>query len=143
MFTVPLRPSLVAVTVTAPGATPDTSPLADTEARLASLLLQVTARSPSTAPAVLRTAAVSCNVVPAVNEEAGEVTVTLPTGAGVMVSEDVAETPSVRAVMTAVPGEMATTIPVPATVARDGSEELHVTKRSASVVPREPRTAAV
>ncbi len=54
---VPLLPSDVAVIVTSPGATPVTSPVEDTVARVASLVDQATTRPASVAPeASLRTA---------------------------------------------------------------------------------------
>src|SRR5207244_2779326 len=59
---VPLCPSLVAVIVTAPAATPVTSPVADTVAIAAFELVQLITRPLSTLPAASLGVAVSCTV---------------------------------------------------------------------------------
>src|SRR5258708_39538155 len=61
---VPLRPSLVAVIVALPAATPVTSPLAETVATPAALLDQLTARPVRGLLAESNGAALSCSVPP-------------------------------------------------------------------------------
>src|SRR5256885_14479414 len=79
---VPLWPSLVAVMVVDPAATPVTPPLALTVATLVLPLDHVTVRPVSTLPAASLSVAVSCTVLPASTLAGGGVTVTVATGPG-------------------------------------------------------------
>ena len=78
---VPLCPSLVAVIVGDPAATPVTSPLALTVAAAVLPLVQVTARPVSTLPAASFVVAVSCTVPPGPIVAVVGVTITEATGA--------------------------------------------------------------
>src|SRR5207247_11230696 len=77
---VPLLPSLVAVIVTDPAATPKTSPLALTVAMAVLLLAHVTVRPDSRLPAESFGVAVSCTVCPTSTEAVAGLTVTDATG---------------------------------------------------------------
>src|SRR5256885_2199799 len=79
---VPLCPSLVAVMVADPAATPLTSPRPFTVARLVLLLIHITVRPVNTLPAASRSVVVSCTVLPASTVAEDGVTVTVATGAG-------------------------------------------------------------
>src|SRR2546425_419405 len=76
----PLLPSLVAVIVTAPAATPITRPLADTVAIAVFELVHVTARPASTFPAASLGVALSCVVAPTNTVAVAGLTVTDATG---------------------------------------------------------------
>src|SRR5207302_1079800 len=76
----PLCPSLVAVIVTAPAATPVTSPLADTVAIAGFELVHVSARPVSTFPAASLGVALSCVVPPTKTFAVAGLTVTDATG---------------------------------------------------------------
>src|SRR5437763_2425180 len=77
---VPLFPSLVAVMVAVPAATPATNPLPLTVATARLPLAQVTARPPSTAPAESFVAAASCAVAPTCTLAVSALTTTAATG---------------------------------------------------------------
>jgi hypothetical protein len=78
---VPLFPSLVAVIVAEPAATPVTRPLVFTVATAALLLLHVTTRPVKALPPASRGVAVSCTVCPVVTLADAGATVTDATGA--------------------------------------------------------------
>src|SRR2546422_665178 len=82
MAEVPLCPSLVAVIVADPAATPVTSPLPLTVAADVLLLCQVTVRPTSGLPFASLGVAVSCRVRPAATVADAGVSVTVATGAG-------------------------------------------------------------
>src|SRR4051794_5268075 len=77
---VPDLPSAVAVTVTAPGATPVTRPVDDTVAREASLVIQVTERPPNVPPCASFAIAVNCSVCETTTSSLVGVTATDATG---------------------------------------------------------------
>jgi len=85
---VPLCPSLVAVMVADPAATPVTSPLPSTVATAVLLLDQLMIRPVNGAPAALSGAAVSWEVFPAVMLALGGVTVTDATGSALTSTTD-------------------------------------------------------
>src|SRR2546426_10296732 len=74
-------PSLVAVIVAAPAATPVTRPLAETVAAALLLVVQVTVRPVSTFPLASLGVAVSCTAPPTDTFDAAGLTVTEATGA--------------------------------------------------------------
>ena len=82
MAAVPGRPSLVAVMVAGPAATPVTSPLAETVATPLALVVHVTGRPVSTLPLASRSVAASCTVAPTCTLAGVGVTVTVATGGG-------------------------------------------------------------
>jgi len=83
---VPLCPSLVAVIVAGPAATPVTSPVDETVATALLLVVHVTARPVSTFPDASFVVAVSCTVAPTLTVAIAGLTVTDATGAdGVVV----------------------------------------------------------
>jgi len=131
---VPLCPSLVAVIVTGPPAvTPVTSPVDETVATAALLVVHVTVRPVSTFPAASCVVAVSCTVAPTATAAGVGVTVTDATGAGaVTVIAAVPLCPSLVAVIVAVPAVTPVTSPVPDTVATPGALLAHVTVRPVS-----------
>jgi len=133
--------------VACPAATGITSPVLETVARLASLVLHVTVWPLSTEPRLPVTTVLSCAVapVPACNVTVAGVTATLATVSGGSVTVTVAEPvlPSTVAVIEACPAATAVTSPVLETVARVASLVLHVTVRPVSVDPRLPVTVAV
>jgi hypothetical protein len=140
---VPDCPSLVAVIVTDPGATPVTNPALDTVATPTSELAQVTVRPASAAPPASRGVTDSCVVPPTVTEAVSGVTATLATGTAVTVTLAVPNCPSLVAVTVADPGATPVTSPALDTVATPVSELLHVTTRPVRVAPLADRGAAV
>src|SRR5207248_1379256 len=100
---VPLCPSLVAVMVAVPAATPVTSPLPFTRATAVLLLDQVTTRPLSGFPLASFGVAVSCTVEPSCTLAGEGLTVTEATGTVVTVTADVPLLPSDVAVIVAVP----------------------------------------
>ena len=114
---VPFLPSLVAVIVAEPAATPVTSPLPLTVATPVLLLDQVTTRPDNGVPFASFGVAVSCSVSPTVTVAGEGVTVTLATGTWVTVTLDVPLCPSLVAVMVAVPATTPVTSPLPFTLA--------------------------
>src|SRR5689334_9130734 len=118
MLAVPLFPSLVAVMVTVPAATPVTSPLLLTVAIVLSLDDQLIARPVNGLPLASLGVAVSCTVpVIATFAELGD-TVTEATGASVTLTVAVPLWPSLVAVIvTGPPAPTPVTSPLPFTVA--------------------------
>jgi len=114
---VPDFPSLVAVIVTEPTATPVTTPVADTVASAVLLDAHVTVRPVSTAPFASFTVAVKFVVWPTMTDVAAGETVTLPTGAGATVTEAVPVFPSLVAVIVVRPRPVPVTTPELLTVA--------------------------
>src|SRR6185436_15199723 len=109
---VPDFPSLVAVIVAVPGATPFTTPLGVTVAMAPLLVVQTMERPVSVLPLASCVTALSV-VVPRTNAVAvdGE-TVTVATGGAVTVTVAVPDLPSLCAVIVTVPGATALTTPV-------------------------------
>src|SRR5712692_8500871 len=140
---VPLLPSLVAVTVAEPGATPLTSPLVFTVAAAVLLLAQVTTRPESALPPASRGVAVSCTVWPAVTVAGDGVTSTVATGTLVTVMVDVPLLPSLVAVIVAELGATLVTSPDPFTVAPAVLLLDQVTTRPESGLPPASRGVAV
>jgi hypothetical protein len=114
---VPVLPSLVAVMVTVPTATPVTTPLEDTVAFVGSLDVQVTTRPVRTFPPASFVVAVRGVVAPTATLAVVGATVTVATGGGVTVMVDVPVFPSHVAVMIADPVATPVTTPVEETVA--------------------------
>src|SRR5207244_817286 len=100
---VPLCPSLVAVIVAEPAATPVPRPLADTVATAALLVAQVTARPLRAVPFASFGVAVNWVVAPTVTPAAVGLIVTEATGTLVTVMADVPLCPSLVAVIVAEP----------------------------------------
>jgi hypothetical protein len=131
-------PSLVAVIVAVPGATPVTTPLGDTVAIDPLFVVQMTVRPVSVLPFASLVTALSV-VVPATKivAVAGE-TVTVATGAGgaaVTVIVAVPVFPSLVAVIVAVPGATPVTTPLGDTVAIDPLLVVQTMERPVSVLP--------
>jgi hypothetical protein len=135
-------PSLVAVTVALPGATPVTTPLDDTVAIEGLSTVQVTMRSVTTTPLASFTVAASVAVKPTMRlNVAGRVTD--PTATGVTVTVTVALWFSLVAVIVDVPGATPVTTPVAETVATVGVPELHATVRPERAFPSASLVVAV
>src|SRR3989449_294696 len=132
---VPLCPSLVAVIVAAPTATPVTSPLADTVATALLLVVQVTVRPLSTLPLASLSVAVSCTVPPTYTLGAVGLTVTEATGTRLTVTAALPLLPSLVAVIVTAPAATPVTSPVAETVAMPALELVHATDRPASTFP--------
>src|SRR5438309_1217076 len=132
---VPLCPSLVAVIVTAPAATPVTSPVADTVAIAAFELVQLITRPLSTLPAASLGVAVSCTVPPTYTFGAVGPTVTDATGTLETVTAAVALCPSLVAVIVTLPADWPVTRPLALTAASDVLLLDHMTRRPARVFP--------
>src|SRR5260370_11347684 len=134
---VPVLPSLVAVTVIGPPAIfPVTSPVAETVAMVASLVVHVTVRPVSGLPPASLRVAVSCSVAPTSTLAGDGVTATEATGTGVTVTADVPLWPSLVAVIvTGPPTAVPVTSPVAETVAMVASLVVHVTVRPVSGLP--------
>src|SRR2546428_699016 len=116
----PLLPSLVAVIVTVPAATPVTRPLAETVASVGFELAHATDRPASTFPAASFGVALSCSVPPTRRFANAGLTTTEATG-----TLDTVTVPS----STPVPG------PLAETVASGGLQLAHATDRPASTFP--------
>src|SRR3989440_9955960 len=144
---VPLCPSLVAVMVSAPAASPVTRPLPLTVATLVLSLVHVTVRPVNTLPAASFSVAVSCTALPASTVAEDGVTVTVATGAGgggvVTVIAAVPLCPSLVAVMVADPAATPLTRPLPLTVATLVLALVHVTVRPVNTLPAASRSVAV
>jgi hypothetical protein len=142
---VPLCPSLVAVIVADPAATPVTSPLPLTVAAVVLLLPHVTTRPVSVLPFASLGVAASCTVCPAVTLADPGLTLTDATGAGVCVTV-IAAVPfllSLVAVIVAEPAAAPVTRPLPFTVATAVLLLAHVTTRPFSAFPFASRGVAV
>src|SRR3989442_4986689 len=131
---VPLFPSLVAVSVAVPGATALTSPVADTVATPAALVVHVTARPVNTLPAESLGVAVSCTVCPTVRLDEVGLTVTDATGTMVTVTVAVPLFPSLVAVSVAAPAATPVTRPLRDTVATPAALLTHETTRPATAL---------
>src|SRR6266567_4789388 len=116
---VPLCPSLVAVIVADPAATPVTSPLPLTVAAAVLLLCHVTVRPASELPFASLGVAVSCTVLPVVTVADAGVTVTEATGRCTTVMAEVPLCPSLVAVIVADPATTPLTNPLALTVAAE------------------------
>src|SRR5207237_655083 len=116
---VPLCPSLVAVIVADPAATPVTSPLLLTVAAAVLLLCQVTVRPVSVLPFASLRVAVSCCVWPSFSVADAGATVTEATGVCTTVMADVPLWPSLVAVIVADPATTPVTNPLALTVAAE------------------------
>jgi hypothetical protein len=133
---VPVCPSLVAVMVAAPTDTAVTRPLVLTVATPRLLELHATGRPLRTSPLAARITAVACVVAPAMSEDAASVTLTVATGTGFTVIEDVPVFVSLVAVIvTGPPAATAVTRPFPSTVAAAVLLDVHVTTRPVSTRP--------
>src|SRR5207253_2409923 len=132
---VPFLPSLVAVIVAEPAATPVTSPLPLTVATPVLLLDQVTTRPDNGVPFASFGVAVSCSVSPTVTVAGDGLTVTVATAMLDTVTTAVPLCPSLVAVMVAVPVAIAVTSPFPSTVATAVLLLDQVTTRPESGVP--------
>src|SRR5690349_16052961 len=113
----PLLPSLVAVIVADPAATPLTSPLPVTVATAVLPLAHVTTRPESALPLASFGVAVSCWVCPGGRLTVAGLTVTDATGTVVTVIAAVPLLPSLVAVIVVAPGATPVTRPLPFTVA--------------------------
>ena len=131
----PAMPSLVAVTVIPPGAIPVRSPDGETLAMAELLVVQSTLRSPTTAPAVVLTTAVSCMVPVATSDGAGAVSVILPTGTAVTASTMLPTMPSAVARIVVVPGAIALTTPDAEIEATAGFDVVQTSARSTTIAP--------
>src|SRR5438034_1384037 len=132
---VPLFPSLVAVIVADPAATPVTSPAADTVAIAVFELVHATARPVSTFPAASFSVALSCVVAPAKTFAVAGLTVTEATGTLDTVTAAVPLCPSLVAVIVAALAATPVTSPVEDTVATAGVLDAQVTDRPESTLP--------
>src|SRR6266704_2153276 len=119
MAEVPLCPSLVAVIVAEPAATPLTSPLPLTVAADVLPLCQVTVRPTSGLPFASLGVAVSCRLLPTDTVPDAGVTVTEATGMCTTVMAEVPLCPSLVAVIVADPATTPVTRPVAFTVAAE------------------------
>src|SRR5439155_531641 len=132
---VPLCPSLVAVIVAAPAATPVTSPVEDTVATAGVPDAQVTDRPESTLPAASFRVVVSCTVAPTSTTAVAGLTVTDATGTIATVTLAVPLFPSLVAVIVADPAATPVTSPAADTVAIAVFELVHATARPVSTFP--------
>src|SRR5438876_3293474 len=132
---VPFFPSLVAVSVAVPAATPVTRPLADTVAPAGAHPAQVTTRPAGGLPLASLGVAVSCTVCPTRTLAVAGVTATEAHATFVTVIAAVPFVPSILAVIVAVPGVPAVTSPFPLTVATAALLVSHVTVRPVRGLP--------
>src|SRR5256712_1940061 len=132
---VPLCPSLVAVIVADPAATPLTRPLPLTVATAVLLLAHVTVRPASGAPLASFGVAVSWTVCPAWTLGAGGLTVTDATGRCTTVMAALPLCPSLVAVIVAAPTTTPVTSPLEPTVAAAALLDAPVTVRPVSGLP--------
>lgn len=142
----PLLPSLVAVIVAVPALTAVTTPLPVTVATFVFDDDQVTVRPASVAPPASLVTADACVAAPTATVDDASDTLTDATGAGggtVTVMGAVPLTPSLVAVIVALPAATPVTVPVDETVATFVFELAHVTTRPVSVAPDALRVTAV
>ena len=141
---VPDIPSLVAVIVVLPTPEPVATPDADTVATAVLLDVQVTVRPVSVVPFASFNVAVNVDVEPLATVAVVGATVTVATGTAVTVTVPEPETPSLVAVIVAVPGINPKTAPDAGfTVATSVLLELHVTARFVTTAPLASFTTAV
>src|SRR5207244_239965 len=114
---VPLCPSLVAVIVADPAATPLTSPLPLTVATAVLSLAHVTVRPASAISFACSVSDLRCAVLPVLSFAAARLTVAAATGTADTVIAAVALFPSLAAVIVADPAATPLTRPLPLTVA--------------------------
>jgi hypothetical protein len=138
----PLLPSLVAVIVAEPTDSAVTTPAELTVATAGLLDDHVTRRSVTVVPLASLTVAVSVVVVPTTRLFVAGAMVTLPTGTGVTVTVALPDLDSLVAIMVAVPGTTAVTIPLADTVATEVLLDVHVMGRSVTTAPFASRTVA-
>src|SRR3989442_1656882 len=131
----PLFPSLVAVVAAVPGATPVTSPLADTVERPGLDLVQVTARPVSAFPLASLGVALSCTVPPTTTFAVAGLTTTEATGTVDTVTAAVPLWPSLVAVIVTAPTATPVTRPLAETVATAPLLVVQVTVRPLSGLP--------
>src|SRR5947199_83486 len=134
---VALFPSLMAVMVAEPAATPVTRPVEETVAVAGALDVQVIARPESTVPAASFRLAASCTLAPTSTSAVAGLIPTEATGTFATVTAADAFFPSLVAVIVVVPAATPVARPVDDTVATDGFELDHVIARPASTVPAE------
>src|SRR5207244_503358 len=130
---VPLWPSLVAVIVAVPPATPVASPLPRTVAAAVLLLAHVTVRPVGVAPAAALVTAVNSGAGPTTRLADPGLTVTDATGTYVTVTAAMPLWVSLVPVIVAVPAAFPLTRPLPLTVATPVLLLAHVTVRPVSV----------
>jgi hypothetical protein len=132
---VPAIPSLVAVTVTVPGAPPCATPVDEPiVATVGSLVDQATGRV-TTVPLTSLRVAVKVVFVPTTIEILAGATVTVATGGAVTVTVELPDFVSLVAVIAVEPGATPVTTPVDDTVAMLVLADDHVTTRSVTTVP--------
>jgi hypothetical protein len=135
MLALPLLPSLVAVTVAAPGATAVTLPLGETIATAVLLEDQLTVRSVTMTSFASRTTAVSDSTCVGTSvTDAGD-TATLPTGTATTVTEALPLLPPLVAETVAVPTARPVTTPVADTVATATLLDVQAMSRSLTMAP--------
>src|SRR5712691_5283823 len=132
---VPLWPSLVAVMVADPTATPLTTPLLETVATAALSLAHVTVRPVSVLPFASFSVAVSTTVRPTATLAVAGLTVTVATGTCTTVIAAPPLCPSLVAVIVAEPATFPVTSPLELTVATAVLELAHVTTRPDNGLP--------
>src|SRR6266699_590665 len=135
MLDVPLLPSLVAVIVAEPAATPVTRPLALTVPTELLLLAHVTVRPVSVLPFASFGVAASWTVCPACTDAGAGLTVTDATGTSVTVTTDVPLCPSEVAVIVVEPATTPVTRPLAFTVPTEVLLLAHVTVRPVNGLP--------
>src|SRR2546427_517574 len=140
---VALFPSLVAVMVAEPAATPVTSPLEETVAVAGALDAHVIVRPDSTVPAASCGVATSCTPAPTSTSAVAGLITTEATGTFATVTDADALFPSLVAVIVAVPAATPVARPFDDTVATDGFKLDHVIPRPVSTVPVESFAVAV
>ena len=119
-------PSLVAVIVAVPAASPVTSPSGDTETLAESELVQSTSRSVSTWPFASSTVAASCRERPMSSVAVTGVTATDATGRGTTVKLAVPRIPLTVAITLAKPAAAPVTTPAALTVATGSGSHVQV-----------------
>src|SRR6266581_1060814 len=140
---VPLFPSLVAVIVAAPLATPVTRPPVDTAATAGALDAQVISRPDSGIPFASSSVAVSCAVCPTWMPTDTGLTLTDATGTRFTVTAALPVFPSLVAVIVTAPAPAPVTSPVAVTVATAGVLDAQVTDRPKSTLPAASFSVAV
>jgi hypothetical protein len=144
-LSVPLFPSLVAVTTADPAPTATASPDGEMPITAAFELDQATVRPESELPAASRRVTEIACVWPTSMAVDDALSVTVDTGAGAeFATTSVAELlmPSLVATMETDPGAIAATLPLEDTVARVGSALLHVIVRPVRTLPAASRVTA-